>query len=288
MTYIFVFLSIFSMVLQNSLQNSASKKFIKTTSDTYYFNVFTGIVCAALSGLLLLSGESISLFSIVSGAVYGVALLLCVVAKMSAFACGPLHLTVLICASSMIVPSISGAVFFGEPFSLMKLVAVFLLMAFIFISLDIKKDGAKHITKKWVILSFLSFWLQGSLGIIQKFHQSSVYKDEIAGFLLASFVISFVFSAVMSSMAKNRTPRKPVMTFCIFGILCGMTLFCMSYVNIILSGILPAQIMFPVVNGSELLLTTVVSIVLFKEKTSFKQIIGLAGGLATLILICFI
>ncbi len=283
---VFLLITVSSMILQNSLQNYVSKSFVKKTGDTYYFNMFVGIVCFVLFGLLTVFGGGMSPFTAVVGLLYGACLLLCTVTRMSALTCGPMHLTLLLSTSSMIIPAMSGAVMFGESFSLPKLAAIVLLIGFVYISVSPGEQGNKSVSKKWFILTFISFWLQGVLGILQKLHQSSVYKSEAPGFLVAAFACSLIFAAVASR--KNGHTEDLKKGFYITGIVCGITTFIMNYLNLILTGLLPSQLFFPLVNGSAFIFTSLVSVFVFKESITKKQLIGLLGGFASLILICFV
>lgn len=69
---------------------------------------------------------------------------------------------------------------------------------------------------------------------------------------------------------------------------CGVCAFCMNYINMKLSGILPSQLFFPLVNGSAIVLSSLVSIFFFKEMPTQKQVVGLCGGILSLILICVV
>jgi multidrug transporter EmrE-like cation transporter len=62
----------------------------------------------------------------------------------------------------------------------------------------------------------------------------------------------------------------------------------MNFINLKLSGMLPSQLFFPLINGSAIVLSSLVSVLLFKEKLTRRQTIGLVGGIASLIAICLI
>ena len=68
----------------------------------------------------------------------------------------------------------------------------------------------------------------------------------------------------------------------------GLCTFCMNFLNLKLSGLLPSQLFFPVVNGSSIVLSSLMAVIIFKEKLSKKQLIGLVGGIISLIMICIV
>ena len=163
------------MVLQNCIFNNVCKKDLQTGAHVYRFNTLSYAICILLFGIVAISG-GFSLFTIALGLLFGVVTALSNYYKMVSLSCGPMHITLLITTSSMIIPTLSG-VFFGEGFSVYKLLAVFVLIFFIYLSLE-KKNNVQ-INKKWLIFCALAFVLQGSIGVLQKIHQSSEHKGEI-------------------------------------------------------------------------------------------------------------
>ena len=183
----------------------------------------------------------------------------------------------------MIIPAISG-IFFGEHFSLQKLIVVFILIGFIYLSLGKKENGIMN--KKWFLFCTLAFIAQGSIGVLQKIHQSSVHKAETSGFLFVAFICSLVYSRIRAK--KSFSELKFSAKHIVFAAICGLCIYGMNVLNLKLSGLLPSQLFFPLVNGSSIVLSSLMSVLLFKEKLSGKQLIGLCGGIASLIVICFI
>ena len=73
-----------------------------------------------------------------------------------------------------------------------------------------------------------------------------------------------------------------------FALLSGACTFTMNYLNLKLSGLLPSRLFFPIVNGSSIVICSILSVVLFRERLTGKQMVGLAGGIASLVLICLL
>lgn len=282
MTTILIMISISSMVLQNCLQNQICKKQLNTPGQVNHFNRVVYAVCILMfAGLLL--GKGLSLYTLLLGLLFGLVTALCNLFKMMSLSCGPMHITLLITTSSMIIPTMSG-VFFGETFSIGKLCIVVLLIGFIYISLD--KTGDKKINGKWMLYCGLCFLLLGAIGILQKIHQSSVHRSEASGFLLIAFICSFVYSMIRGK--GNKSEMLLSKKYIVIGAVCGFCTFAMNYINLKLSGMLPSQLFFPLVNGSAIVLSSVMSVVLFKEQLSKKQLAGLCGGIGSLIAICLV
>ena len=275
-------ISITSIVLQNCIFNNVCKKDLQTGAHVYRFNTLSYAICILLFGIIAIS-RGFSLFTIFLGVLFGVVTALSNYYKMQSLSCGPMHITLLITTSSMIIPTLSG-VFFGECFSVYKLILVFVLIFFIYLSLE--KKNSTEINKKWLIFCALAFVLQGSIGVLQKIHQSSEHKGEIGGFLFVAFICSIVYSHFRAKKGfKELGFNKKLF---IFAPICGLCTFLMNFLNLRLSGLLPSQLFFPVVNGSAIILSSVMSVIIFKEKLTKRQIVGLCGGILSLIAICLV
>lgn len=283
MIFFLFIISISSMVLQDSLFNLVSKKYLKTMTDNLFYNyrlylvTFIFFLCVAM-------GSKVSVFSILLGALFGAVTLLMNLCKIKAMAKGPMHLTVMIVTSSMIIPALSGVVLWNEEFSVAKAASVVLLLLCIRVSLG---KGKGSIYKKgWLFFCICAFLADGVIGILQKYHQTSVHKDELLWFLTTAFFVASLFSGIAS------VPKKKTFDFSAKGhvlvIVSGICSFSINYFNLLLAGKLPTQLFFPLVNGSSVVMTGIVSACVFKEKMTFVQFIGMLGGLMSLILICIL
>ena len=281
MNYLLLIISVFSMIAHNGLSNSACKQKLKKVGDLHYFNMLMYLVCVVLFALMAI-GKGISFYTAGMGILFGVVTMLAGFYKLLALSRGPMHITILITTSSMIIPALSGVVLFDEAFSAMKLVAIVALLFFIYLSS--KTGGEQRISKKWFLYCALSFLFQGAIGVLQKVHQSSSHKDELFAFL----VLSFLCSLTLSAWNARRGEREVKFGGGLYGMafVCGICTFTMNFLNLRLSGVLPSQLFFPVVNGGALIFTSLCAVLIFKEKMSRRQMIGLIGGIAALIGVC--
>ena len=105
-------------------------------------------------------------------------------------------------------------------------------------------------------------------------------------------LISFILMALISGMTlprgkKPRADRAEAKLSCStalpLAIFSGAALGMIHSLNLYLSGVLPSIVFFPVVNGGLILMTAMVSVVVFHERLKVKQIAGLILGV---IIIC--
>lgn len=283
MDYFLLSLSIASMALNNSLLSGVGKKLLHGRNDTYRFNSMSYLICIFLFAFLAL-GNEFSLYTVCLGIIFGIVTMLSNFYRVLALADGPTHITILITTSSMIIPTMSGVVMGLELFKPLKLLVIAILIFFIYLSA--KKDQNTKIGKNWLLYCALAFIFQGIIGVIQKVHQSSAHKGELFPFLFVSFAISFVFASFMGYRKKTETKFSG--RHYIIALICGVCVFTMNFLNLKLSGVLPGQLFFPTVNGTTIILTSLVAVVIFKEKLTYRQLIGLIGSILSLVTICLI
>lgn len=281
-TVLLIITSITTMVLQNCLFNKSCKATLKTSKHINQFNIIVYLVCFLIFGILLLK-EKISIFTVLLGLMFGVVTALSNLFKMLSLSNGPMNLTLLVTTSSMIIPTMSG-IFFGEVFSIAKLCIVLILIGFIYVAIS-KSDNIK-VNKKWFLFCFFAFIFQGTIGILQKIHQSSRYKTEVSGFLCIAFICAIVFCFLRNRGCDRKITLDKKTVF--IGLICGGCTFGMNYINLKLSGLLPSQLFFPLINGSAIILSSLMSMIVFKERLSKKQTVGLVGGIICLIAICLV
>lgn len=278
-----IILSVSSMFIHNCLLNGMGKKDMNTPDHGYRFNAVSYAVCILAFAVLTFFG-GISVFTVCLGVFFGVVTALANYYKMLALTAGPMNVTLLIANASMIIPTLSG-VFFGERFSPYKLIAALVLLFFIYLSLG-SKGESKARERLWLLYCAIAFVSAGTIGILQKVHQSSSHKGESAGLLLIAFFVSLIYNSLRAKRSYTALGFKA--KHYALAAVCGAAVFGMNFLNLRLSGLLPSQLFYPLVNGSAIILSTAASFIVFGERLSRKQIIGLFGGIALLIALCLV
>ncbi len=241
-----------------------------------------------------------SSFTLWLGLVFGAVTALQAIATMKALQLGPMpYTTVFICCSTLIT-ALSGFFFFDEAIELPQYVGMGLMLISFFLAVD-KKKNDKKTSFRWLAFCFIAFCCSGGVGIMQK-TESTHHKDELGTFLVIAFVVAFLFSAIVSFFfwrkerklpsAQNEPPlfagKKGAAALLIPGcmILMGICAGINNQLNLYLSGVLPAAVFFPIVNGVGLVLSSIAGVVIFRDKLSKKQWIGVVCGIASVILLC--
>lgn len=258
-----------------------------STFDIHIYNLILSI--AAALGIFVLNGGfgGISLYTFLLAIAFGIVTALGNILNAKALTCGPWTYTSMIGSLSTIIPTLSGVIFWNEAFGVWRIIGVVLLLACFVLSTGKDKKGNKA-NFKWLIICLILFFVQGSIGLLQKIHQSSEHSGEIGAFLIIAFIISAAYSAVSATVCRKSSPSKVRWNFplILLAVLAGIFAAFNNEINLYLVGVVETVVFFPVVNGGGLILTALVSVIFFKERFTVKQWIGLGIGALSLVCIC--
>lgn len=294
-----VFLLIVSILLNlmacSILRTKFCKNEVASGADLYSFNGFSSllsmltlIVVCAVSGSLALP----SVYTLLMGIAFGVITALCAVFNMKALEIGPMSYTTVICYCSMLIPSLSGMVLYGEVISVVQYVGVIFMIASFVCAVDRKHDrmGA---SLKWFVFCMIAFLTSGAVGVMQKIHQNSPHQAELGMFLIIAFGVSAVFSQLTVWYLKHQKGQSVTVhqkekrsRYIGYSILCGIGIGLVNQINLYLAGAMDSVIFYPVFNGAMILLTSLIGVVFWKERLSIKQWIGLIMGMVAIFLLC--
>lgn len=290
-----IFSVIMSLLSCGILRNEFCKKELAGNSDLYIFNTFNSVlsaitltIVAAISGTLCVP----SLYTLLMGIVFGFATASCAVLSMIALESGPLSYTNVIVSCAMVIPALSGLVLYGEPVSAWQWAGIALMVISFCCAVDNENKGSGA-SLKWLLLCLGAFLGSGSVGVMQKLHQNSVYKDELGVFLVVAFAASALFSLALTiyyarvrgeTITVTRAPK--LRKFLIISFVSGVGFALVNQINMYLAGVMDAIIFYPIVNGASMILTTAAGILLWKERLSKKQWFGMVTGGVAILLLC--
>jgi len=288
-------LTVVANVIANGfLRNTYSKKDIGNMTDFHVFNTVSNLSSALVLALIAFCAgqmQSLSTATVLYGILLGVIAAVCSFVDMAALAVGPLSYTGIFQSCSMVIPAFSGLLFFEESVSVYQYAgAVMMILSFV-CAVDTKADKNKA-SFRWVVYCFISFIFNGSIGVVQKFHQNTPAKEEIFPFLVITFAVSTLLTAFLWPACARKTPptalasKGKVKKLVFYSASVGALIAFCNYLSTYLSGVMPSIIVFPVINGGIMLLTSATGLFLFREKLTKKQFLGLCAGMAAILLLC--
>ena len=166
---------------------------------------FNAVSCLTAAVVLLCWGGfgSASAFTVLLGVVFGAITALQGITNIAALQVGPMSYTSVIISFSTLISALSGVLFFDESLGWAQIVGI-VLMLVSFILAAKSDSGEKKANVKWLFLCLIAFVATGGIGVMQKVHQSSVYRNELNAFLIIAFVSSAVFCAIFALLLKRR------------------------------------------------------------------------------------
>jgi drug/metabolite transporter (DMT)-like permease len=287
--------------LAAALVGSIAKKYYTDKEPTGLSGdfVFNAVGCLTAAVILLCWGGfgTASVFTIVLGVVFGAVTALQGITNIAALQVGPMSYTSVIISFSTLISALSGVMFFDESLGWAQIAGIALMLASFVLAA--KSDGdEKKANLKWLFLCLIAFVATGGIGVMQKVHQSSEYRNELNAFLIIAFISSAVLCAIFAALLKRRESRfadakekgnkSKKQFWLLLGIMIasGACVAVNNKFNLYLSGVMDSAVFFPIVNGGGLVLTTLAAVLLFKEKLSKKQWSGVVLGIASVVFLC--
>ena len=215
----------------------------------------------------------------------GFAVMYCmgVLGSLLAIMTGPLSLSSLIAAYSLIIPASYGLIFLKEPVSVFLIVGIVLLLVSLFLINMEKKGEEKKITLKWVFYALLTFVGNGGCSTVQKMQPlycDGKYKNE---FMVMAYAIAVILLFIPVILKERKGFVKNLRTACPYALIYGVSNGAVNFLVILLSTMMAASVMFPLISAGGIVLTVLVSIFIYKEKLSREQILGVILGVGAIV-----
>lgn len=271
-----------SIILGVAFQNVVRKPYTdKTQGKGVYFFGFLVSLAAMIFFIATSGGLKWNPGLILYGAFFALAYATATVAGTVAVSCGSLSITTLIISYSLMIPAVYGLIFLKDPISFGLIPGLVLLMISLYL-INIRGQGAK-VTLKWVVAVFLGFFGNGMCSVVQKMQQvkfEGSYKNE---FMIVALAMVTVFLGVLVFVRERKEIKSYAKAGWHMALLCGIVNGVVNLFVMILSGIMPVSVMFPMVSAGGIIVTYLVSRFYYKEKLTRTQFIGFVTGIASVV-----
>jgi len=286
MYYLFLLLIVFFISLQNVCAKEYNKKggALMFSAITVFFAVvvFVFSFFASSDGGFHLTSETLY-YAVLFAVSYGSA----TIGTIFAIRYGSLSLTSLLSSFSLLIPTFYGILVLKESAgAFLYLGLVFLLTSLVLVNLNGResrqKNPASKSTLKWVFFVLLAFIGNGTCTVVQKMqqiNQAGMYKNE---FMIVALSIVCAVTLVMS-LILEKDFLKSLKSGIIYGGVRGLANGIVNLLVISLALTMPASVMFPVISGGGIALTSFISMTFYREKLSAKQIAGLVLGILSVV-----
>lgn len=267
-----------------------SKKHLRNTPDAILINgFFSACIALAFVAFIPKAGPS----EIIFGVIMGVLTAFCQISYMTALSVGPMSLTGLVYNLAMLVPIFVSKIRYDEPLSAFRIAGIVLSIVALVINTKPSSDG--KIPKKWYLFMLLAFSFNGLVATTTKIFTNDcvpkgvLFPVETYAYLgyayLTATVLSFAVFLILKAKGEKPTCR-PCPSLFGYAFVIALLLAVFQPVYAYAASVIDGTLLFPLYNGAATLLVTVSGMVLFKERLSRRQWIGVAAGAVAIILMC--
>lgn len=195
---------------------------------------------------------------------------------------------------SVILPVLFSVMVLKEELSLLKLTGI--ILALISVVFTMYRKRQEDQTFSWY-LPLLVFLGSGIIDIGMNYANHSVIRNNEDTLLFSSsiFLCAFFFGVMfkilnrLSSKKDTETPERITTKDIMGGLMLGIPNYFSIYfmLKALNSGVLKSALIFPVLNVSNVLLTALIGLLIYKEPITKLNYIGLLTAIVSLILISF-
>lgn len=259
-------------------QSATGKLYAAKGGKTRDFNI-----CKASSAMvffllwLILQGFSFHTPTMLYGMLYGILLTVSMHFGFLALSIGPMALTSMMAAMSLLIPLGWGILFWNESLTLFNTLGILLLICAIALICSPRKG---KFSKKWLIYSLITLIANGGCSLIQKYHQAAFPGQYTVSFMFFS-MLTVTVCLLLMQLCRKHISFRPNLLGTASGIMNGLT----NFVVLLLAATENAAQLFPLVSAVNVMAAYLTGLLLFREKVKFLQIIGLLAGIAGVILL---
>ena len=292
MGYLFLGLALFAGVTKGYCGKKTSG-YTKDFGDAILANCIRMLLCIVIGLALILATESpaalvpdgkmllISALSGVSTAAFVVSWLVSV--KKSAYMMLDIFLML-----GVLIPLVLSSIFFGEGIKLTQWLGMAVLLVAVVIMCSYNNSIKTKITPLSFLLMLFCGCSSGIADFSQKLFTKHIPDGSAAVFNFYTYLFAAVSLIVAYAVARKKGGSAGKADFKkIFWYICIMAvcLFANSYFKTLAASRLSAVLLYPLNQGSALLLAALMAAVFFKEKLTLKAIIGILIAFAGLLII---
>ena len=261
----------------------------KTSSSQFYNFMQLSSVCFCWSVMFILNPEfdiAVMPYTLGFSAGYCVA----VFGIINALRTGPVMLTTLMTQMSLVVVSVWGFIFWSAPVTAFVIVGLCLTVLAIFLCLYTKKrndekSGNAKITPKWIMFALMAFGGNAMCTVFQRTQQmvfGGRYGNQLMFFATLIGVIFFAAIYLRSDVKDHRFLMKKSFIPLIAGV-CNVAMN--IFVITLATASIPSTMVYLPMSIFPLIIVSLFSLIVFREKLRISQWIGVGVGIVSVILL---
>lgn len=280
-----------------SIQQISQKAYNKKVGGGAFIFSAASALVAMLVFLIASKGELSFQMEVVGYSVlFAVGYCMALAFSFLAIANGSLSLTSLVLQFSLIIPTFYGIFFLQEETDFFLFAGIALLVAsIVLVNIPVGEKKEKNAetekteknqnktTWKWALFALLMFIGNGGCSTVQKMQQihfNGLYKSEV---MIVALIITTVALVVISLFTERKEMlpalKKGVGYYAVYGVANGIS----NLIVLLLATKMSSSIVYPVLSAGGIVITSFVSVFVYKEKMNLFQKIGLILGVLAIV-----
>ena len=221
-------------------------------------------------------------YALTSGALFCVASFLTYVA----LGCGPFAVSMLILSYSGVFSVVYGLVFLPEEASAFTYIGFALIMISLFLTRgDSRADADKKASFKWLVCMILSVIGSGMFGVLLRIQQIKFDNACTNEFMIITLGFSALVLLTVGIVRDGRNLPYILRYGGVYAAVSGLANGATNMMGLAINLLMPISLSSPIRVGVKIILSFILSKLIFKEKILLRQAIGVAvGGVALVFL----
>ena len=267
-----------------------SKRHLHGAADSVLIN---GFIFACIALIFAAFVPRAGLYELLFGILMGALTVLCQISYMTALSVGPLSLTGLVYNLAMLVPIFVSRIAYGEPLGVFRAIGILLSVAALII--NTKRGANDTISKKWYFFILLAFFANGLVATVTKVFTHDfvpagvLFPIETYAYLGCAYLTATLLSAIVFLIMRQKKKQvtcRPSPSFFLLAVAVALLLAIFQPIYAYSASVIDGTLLFPAYNGGATLLVTVSGMLLFKEKLSRRQWLGVTVGAIAILFMC--
>jgi len=278
------------LILLSNCANLAEGVFIKKYNSRHQKGgfLFTALISLFAMVFFLITDTGglqfppeLFLYGIISGILYCSASFLTYVA----LGCGSFALSMLILSYSLVFSIGYGLIFLKETATVFTWLGLGIMLISLYLTRADKKEGSIRITPKWLICIGLSVIGSGMFAVVSRMQQIRFQDANTNEFMILSLGLSAAILLLLGILKDGKDLKYILKYGSGYAISAGLLNGACNLLGLIVNTMIPLSIAAPSKAGTKIILSFLMSRLIFKEKFLPRQVIGVMLGAAALVLL---
>lgn len=284
MAYLLTLLCVLTLTVQSVAIKEYNKKAQNgpvTFSTMSVFVAFLFFLVMAFAKKAVFDTEVVP-YSLLFALCYGCSL----VGYVLAVSCGSLAISAVVKSYALIIPTLFGVFVWGETLVWYQYIGFVCILVSLFL---VRGDSSKEETKlslKWLFFIVISFLGEGFCSVTQKTQQKAFagkHDSSFMVFALAAVIVVFAVYILFKEREEFKNNFKAGVLPAFYG---GIGNGATNLIVLVVPAVLiPASIFFPVLSAGQIIITSLISVLFYKEKLVSRQIVAIFFGVAAIVLL---